>query len=105
MAAHPGYAATNLQSVGPAMSGSRVSAALTSVGNRLLAQSAEMGALPTLFAATQPGLPGNTYVGPGGFAEQRGYPRVVGTSAAARDPQAARRLWEISEELTGVRFP
>jgi NAD(P)-dependent dehydrogenase (short-subunit alcohol dehydrogenase family) len=105
LAAHPGYAATNLQSVGPAMSGSRVQATLTSLANRVLAQSAQMGALPTLFAATAPGLAGGDYVGPGGFAEQRGHPKIVGMSTAARDPQAAQRLWQVSEELTEVRYP
>ena len=104
-AAHPGYAATNLQSVGPAMSGSRVQATLTSLANRVLAQSADMGALPTLFAATAPGLSGGDYIGPGGFAEQRGHPKVVGMASAAKDPAAAARLWQISEDLTQVRYP
>jgi hypothetical protein len=74
------------------------------VATRVWAQSEEMGALPTLFAATQD-LPGNTYVGPGRLAEQRGHPKVVGRSGAARDEETARRLWELSEELTGVAFP
>ena len=63
-----------------------------------------MGALPTLFAATQD-LPGGTYVGPDGLAEQRGHPKVIGRSGAARDAETAARLWERSEELTGVAFP
>ena len=75
------------------------------VGNRIMAQSAEMGALPLLYAATYPGLEGGTYVGPSSFFEQRGYPRPVGSSSAARDEDAARRLWAVSEELTGVQFP
>ena len=74
------------------------------VGNRVLAQSDEMGALPILYAATFPGLAGGTYVGPDGPGEQRGYPRPVGSSAAARDQRVAARLWSVSEELTGVRF-
>jgi hypothetical protein len=74
------------------------------VTNRLFAQSADMGALPTLYAATFPGLEGGLYIGPGGLAEQRGYPEVVGPSSAARDEEVARRLWEVSEQLTGVRF-
>lgn len=105
VAAHPGYAATNLQSVGPAMSGSRIQATVTALATRVLAQSPQMGALPTLFAATAPGIAGGDYVGPGGFAEQRGHPKIVGMSAAARDPHAAVRLWEISEDLTDVRYP
>ena len=63
-----------------------------------------MGALPTLFAATQD-LPGDSYVGPDGLGEQRGHPTLVGRSGAASDAETARRLWELSEELTGVTFP
>ena len=63
-----------------------------------------MGALPTLYAATQD-IPGDSYVGPDGFQEQRGHPTLVGRNAAARDAETARRLWELSEELTGVSFP
>ncbi len=74
------------------------------ITNRLIAQSDEMGALPTLCAATQD-LPGASYVGPDGFQEQRGHPTLVGRSAAASDPETAKRLWELSEELTGVGFP
>ena len=74
------------------------------IGNRLFAQSADMGALPTLYAATVADLPGGTYVGPGGRGEQRGYPRVVAAAGKAYDEQAWRRLWEISEELTGVHY-
>jgi NAD(P)-dependent dehydrogenase (short-subunit alcohol dehydrogenase family) len=100
LGAHPGYAATNLQSTGPPA----FDRLMMVVGNKVLAQSAEMGALPTLYAATEPGLEGGTYVGPDGIAEQRGHPKVVDTSSAARDEETARRLWEVSEELTGVRF-
>ena len=63
-----------------------------------------MGALPTLYAATQD-IPGDSYVGPDGFQEQRGHPTLVGRSDAARDSETARRLWELSEEQTGVTFP
>lgn len=100
VAAHPGYAATNLQS----HTGNLLQNTLMAIGNKVLAQSDEMGALPTLYAATQD-IPGGAYVGPDGFREQRGHPKLVGRSSAASDEQAARRLWEISEELTGVRFP
>jgi NAD(P)-dependent dehydrogenase (short-subunit alcohol dehydrogenase family) len=105
MAAHPGYAATNLQAVGPAMSGRSWLEAPTALATRVLGQSAAMGALPTLFAATAPGLPGNTYVGPDGFMEQRGHPRIVDRSKAAKSAADARRLWDVSEHLTGVRYP
>jgi len=100
MAAHPGYAATNLQSAGPPL----IDRAVMAVSNRVIAQSEDMGALPTLYAAVEPGLPGGTYVGPDGFAEQRGHPEPVSPSRSARDEQVARRLWEVSEEMTGVSF-
>ncbi len=101
LAAHPGYAATNLQS----HSGSRLMEfAMGSLGNRLLAQDAAAGALPTLYAATAD-LPGNTFVGPSGFAGLRGAPAPCPRSRAARDPETARRLWQVSETLTGVRYP
>ena len=99
-AAHPGYAATNLQF----HSGSGLMDRLSSVGNRIFAQDERAGALPALYAATAD-VAGNSFVGPSGFMEQRGAPKLVGRSAAARDADAARRLWEVSEELTGVRFP
>jgi NAD(P)-dependent dehydrogenase (short-subunit alcohol dehydrogenase family) len=100
LAAHPGYAATNLQFAAPPMP-DRLFMAVT---NRVLAQSAEIGGLPTLYAATYPGVEGGSYVGPDGFFGQRGHPRLVGASAAARDEEAARKLWEVSEGLTGVLF-
>ncbi len=104
-AAHPGYAATNLQSGGPRMRNRGWMERVTSLGNRVLAQSAEMGALPSLFAATFPELPGGAYVGPSGPFEQHGYPVLVGRSKAALNDADARRLWTVSENLTGVRFP
>ncbi|MER5294117.1 oxidoreductase [Streptomyces pharetrae] len=100
VAAHPGYAATNLQS----HAGNPLARAVMRIGNRLFAQSDRAGALPTLYAAVAD-LPGGSYVGPDGLAEMRGAPALVGRSAAASDPVAARRLWEASEELTGVGFP
>lgn len=70
--------------------------------NRLIAQSAEMGTLPLLYAATRPNLDGGLYIGPDGFEEQRGHPKVVRPIRAGRDEESARRLWSVSEELTGV---
>ena len=99
VAAHPGWAATNLQS----HTGSRLQAAAMAVGNRVIAQSDEMGALPTLYAATQE-IPGGSYVGPDGLRQGRGHPMLVDRSAAASDGEAARRLWELSEQQTGVTF-
>jgi NAD(P)-dependent dehydrogenase (short-subunit alcohol dehydrogenase family) len=100
LAAHPGYAATNLQTAAPPA----LDRLLMRVTNLLVAQSAEMGALPTLYAATYPDLPSGTYVGPDGIGEQRGYPHVVSPSRAAQDPEVAARLWSVCEELTGVHF-
>ena len=104
-AAHPGWAATGLQSAGPTMSGSLWEARIAALANTVLAQSAESGALPTLFAATMPGLPGNSYIGPDGISEMRGHPKPVGRSDAAQDLQQAEQLWRVSEELTAVTFP
>jgi NAD(P)-dependent dehydrogenase (short-subunit alcohol dehydrogenase family) len=98
-AAHPGYSNTNLQSHTES-----VQDKIMGVGNRLIAQSAEQGALPTLYAATVPDLPGGSYIGPDGIGEMRGHPRPVGSSAASHDRDVQRRLWELSEELTGIRY-
>jgi NAD(P)-dependent dehydrogenase (short-subunit alcohol dehydrogenase family) len=100
VAAHPGWAATNLQH----HTESRLQDGLMAIGNRIWAQSEDMGALPTLYAATQD-IPGGSYVGPDGLGEQRGHPRLVGRSKAASDEETARRLWELSEQLTGTSFP
>ena len=70
-----------------------------------LYQGTDMGALPQLRAATDPGAIGGQYFGPDGFGEQRGYPVVVASSRVSHDTDAQRRLWTVSEELTGVRFP
>jgi NAD(P)-dependent dehydrogenase (short-subunit alcohol dehydrogenase family) len=101
MAAHPGYAATNLQSHSGGWQDT-----LMAVMNRVpgVAQSADTGALPTLYAATVPDLPGGSYIGPGGFGELSGPPRVVGSSKASHDLDLATRLWAACEELTGQAF-
>jgi NAD(P)-dependent dehydrogenase (short-subunit alcohol dehydrogenase family) len=98
--AHPGYSATNLQTTGP----TGLYRWAGRIGNRLLAQSAEMGALPQLYAATDPAAESGQFIGPNAWAETKGYPTVVRPSAAATDEQTARRLWTLSEELTGVRY-
>ena len=100
VAAHPGYASTNLQS----HTGNVFQHVGMWLGNKLIAQSDERGAWPTLYAATVD-VPGNSYVGPDGIQEARGNPTLVGRSAAAQDTETARRLWELSEQLTGVTFP
>jgi NAD(P)-dependent dehydrogenase (short-subunit alcohol dehydrogenase family) len=99
VAAHPGWAATNLQ-----FHTESFQDRIMGLVNRIFAQSDEQGAWPTLYAATTPDMPGGSYVGPDGFLEQRGNPKLVGSSAAARDDDTARRLWEVSEALTGVRY-
>ena len=104
VAAHPGYAATNLQFTGARMENRPMLERFFMLGNRLLAQSAAMGALPTLYAAAVPGLAPGSYVGPDGFLEQRGHPTLVSTTPAARDESMAAALWARSEELLGVRF-
>jgi NAD(P)-dependent dehydrogenase (short-subunit alcohol dehydrogenase family) len=98
-AAHPGYAATKLQG----HSKNVVDRLVMGVTNRVIAQSEEMGALPILYAATQD-LPGASYTGPRGLQELRGHPAAAGRAVPACDGDAARRLWEVSEELTGVTF-
>ena len=105
VACHPGYAATNLQLAGPQMEGSSLMEWLSDVGNRLLAQSAAMGALPTLYAATAPDVRSGDYIGPDGPGEMWGHPRKVQSNARSRDRDAARRLWGVSEKLTGVKYP
>jgi NAD(P)-dependent dehydrogenase (short-subunit alcohol dehydrogenase family) len=99
-AAHPGYASTNLQF----HSGRRVNDIVSAIGNRLFAQDEDGGAMPTLYAATAD-IPGNSFAGPSGFKEQRGAPKLVGRTDAAKDDDVARRLWDTSEQLTGVHFP
>ena len=99
MAAHPGWAATNLQG----RDASVMRRALMLMGNRFIAQDSRTGALPTLYAAVED-LPGGSFVGPDGLA-MRGAPALVGRSPAASDPASGRRLWTVSEELTGITFP
>lgn len=99
-AAHPGYARTNLHNGHAHQRRNWILAAAVAVAG----QSADKGALPILMAATAD-LPGGTYVGPGGVGEIQGAPRVVSTRPLARDPETARRLWEISERATGVVYP
>ena len=74
------------------------------LANRLIAQTAAMGALPTAYAATSPEAHGGDYIGPDGLMGQRGYPKKVKSSAASCDKATAARLWMVSEELTGVTY-
>jgi NAD(P)-dependent dehydrogenase (short-subunit alcohol dehydrogenase family) len=97
VAAHPGLAATELERHMP--SGLRL------LGAPIPRQSAQMGSLPTLRAATDPHVNGAEYYGPDGFAEFAGHPVLVKSNARAHDEVVARRLWKISEELTDVHYP
>ncbi len=90
--AHPGWTVTGLQR------------GFMHTISRIFGQQPEIGAMPTLLAATDPGVQRDDYYGPDGFMEMRGYPIKVGSSAAANDPELARRLWDVSEELTGIRY-
>ncbi len=101
---HPGYAATNLQTTGPRMSGSRIGETMNQLANRLVAQSAAMGALPALYAATAPGIAGGAYIGPLGLGKMRGYPGHVRSSARSYDVTTAQHLWQVSTQLTGVAY-
>ncbi|MGO9962143.1 MAG: oxidoreductase [Acidimicrobiales bacterium] len=98
--AHPGWSATNLQTSAP----TGVMKQLMRIGNRVLAQSAEMGALCQLYAAVDPGAESGSFYGPDGLGELRGHPTRVRPAPSATDAETARRLWELSEELTGVGF-
>jgi NAD(P)-dependent dehydrogenase (short-subunit alcohol dehydrogenase family) len=99
--AHPGYSATNLQSSGP----TGVGKLLMKASNRLFAQDAEMGALPQLYAATGADVDGGQFYGPDGRGESKGFPTLVEPLDDARDRELGKRLWDISEELTGVPIP
>ena len=100
LAAHPGFARTNLQG----HSGNAWADRATMMVTKVVGQSATQGAWPTLFAALAD-LPGGSYAGPGGFAEARGLPQLVGRTPEASDPELAKRLWTASEDLTGISFP
>lgn len=102
--AHPGYAATNLQYVGPNLTKSSFGRVMMQVGNAVFAQSAAMGALPTVRAATDPAAQGGNYFGPSGLRELRGDPVLVRSSRRAQDEASASRLWSISEQLTKVSY-
>ncbi|MEV3859163.1 oxidoreductase [Streptomyces sp. NPDC050095] len=99
--AHPGYSATGLQTNGTVA----VPRLLFGYLFRSLAQSADAGALPQLYAATQPGLDGGEFIGPDGRGEMRGAPTRVEPAPGAVDAEAGRRLWEVSQELTRGAFP
>ncbi|MFB7110230.1 oxidoreductase [Streptomyces sp. NPDC056291] len=102
-AAHPGYAATNLQTAGPRAEGRRTAERLMEAGNRVIAQPAEAGALPTLYAATAHGVRPDSFHGPS-FAMWRGAPAPSWRAPWTLDDRGGRLLWEASERLTGVSY-
>ncbi len=104
LASHPGWASTNLQTKGPSMEGSKLMIWLNDIGNKLLAQSAEMGALPTLYAATSPDAEGGRYYGPSGMSGLRGFPHEEKIDPEKADMDSAKKLWDASEKLTGIGF-
>lgn len=101
---HPGYTATNLQFAGPQMDGSVLRAWMMKLGNIMFAQGQAMGALPTLFAAIAPDVNGCDYIGPISLGGMRGYPVKVMSNNKSYDEALAKRLWQVSEELTGVVY-
>ncbi|MEV4433336.1 oxidoreductase [Streptomyces sp. NPDC049585] len=99
--AHPGYTATALQM---RASTAALRLLLGRIGNPLLAQRPDQGALPQLYAATAPDAAAGDFIGPDGAGELRGSPKRVPLSATATDPAVGSRLWDLSEHLTGIRF-
>ncbi|MFC6080650.1 oxidoreductase [Sphaerisporangium aureirubrum] len=97
--AHPGYSNTPMQSKGTGITGVAMR-----IAGKLFAQTPEMGALPQLYAATEPGLTAGSYIGPDGRGGRSGYPTLGQVSAAAQDPELGRRLWDRSQQLTGIRW-
>lgn len=104
VACHPGFSSTNLFSVAPRMDNARWLGALATFGGKVMAQSAHKGAWPTVRAATDPEVRGGEYFGPDGWFEVRGEVGPAHISSNARDAAVARRLWQVSSELTGERF-
>jgi NAD(P)-dependent dehydrogenase (short-subunit alcohol dehydrogenase family) len=104
VAAHPGYTTTNLQQAGPRMAGNRAGEVLFGAMNVLVGQSEATGAWPSLYAATSPDVEGGQCYGPRGPGQSRGAPTRVRTMRRAADPDLGRRLWEVSEERTGVSY-
>ncbi|WP_406508744.1 oxidoreductase [Streptomyces sp. NBC_00212] len=102
-AAHPGYAATGLQTRGVRMEGRTVAERIVELGNRVMAQPAEAGALPTLYAATAPGVRPDSFTGPS-LMMWRGAPAKSWRAKWTLDDVAGERLWAASEQLTGVTY-
>ena len=104
IAVHPGYSDTNLQAVASQMRGAAVEEKITMAINKVLAQPAYQGALPTLAACVFPDLIGASFIGPNGLMEMRGTPKLTRARALAYDQSLAKNLWQVSEELTKVSW-
>lgn len=104
VAAHPGYADTDLQMLGPRLEGSKFAEKIMTMGNKYFAQPAPMGALPIAYAASMPDVKCGEYFGPSGFLEFKGYPKRAEMTKRALNPEAGERLWDLSLELTKVKF-
>lgn len=104
LAAHPGYSATELMGSGRRTGGETGRAAIMQGVFGLIGQPAHMGAWPTLMAATA-ALPGSSYIGPMNAGQMAGPPRIVSSTKLSHDPEAQRRLWEVSERATGIEYP
>ena len=98
--AHPGLSATNLTSTGP----TGLIKVTGAIVKTLVFQDVDRGVLPQLYAATAPDARGGELYGPDGWKESRGHPTTVSPDPAAEDPDTARRLWDLSEDLTGVHY-
>ena len=104
VACHPGYASTNLQYRGPEEEGSKTKYFFMKLANTVLAQSADKGALPMVYAATSKEIEGGEYIGPGGIRNMRGYPEKQESSPISYNEDTAEALWTRSESLTGTEF-
>lgn len=104
LAVHPGYSDTNLQAVASQMRGAAAEEKITMMMNKILAQPASQGALPTLAACVYPDLIGASFIGPNGFLQMRGTPKLTRAKALAYDQLLAKNLWQVSEELTKVSW-
>lgn len=104
LASHPGWTKTNLQSTGLRLGGGYLFRAVLKIGNNLFAQKSWQGALPMLYAATDPEAESGAYYGPDGRGEWKGYPKLAKSSEASYNTESAKKLWELSKELTGVKY-
>lgn len=104
IAVHPGYADTNLQAVASQLRGAKLEEQITMKINKIFAQPSSQGALPTLAACVYPDLIGASFIGPNGFLEMRGAPKLTRAKALAYDQTLAKNLWQVSQELTKVSW-